>query len=173
MAQRRPPPSWQDEAPGVTTGGFRLSAEVRAHLGSSKHLNRASTRLEAAVPEADVVWVRDSTGVITARFLAEKDNPRADMIFGLAVTSLILFEKAGLLETYEPKGVGFVSVYSRSDAIVDWRACLDPAAEHVEVDASHIGMAVNAQAYGVVAAALERFDAAVPSRRARRARIPA
>jgi iron(III) transport system substrate-binding protein len=61
--------------------------------------------IEAAVPEADVVWVRDSTGVITARFLAEKDNPRADMVFGLAVTSLILFEKAGLLETYEPKGV--------------------------------------------------------------------
>jgi len=26
-----------------------------------------------------------------------------------------------------PAGVGFVSIYSRSDGIVDWRACLDPA----------------------------------------------
>src|SRR5256714_15678259 len=60
--------------------------------------------IEAAVPEAEVVWVRDSTGVITARFLAEKDNPRADIVMGLAVTSLIAFEKQGLLETYEPKG---------------------------------------------------------------------
>src|SRR5882672_9110086 len=60
--------------------------------------------IEAAVPEVEVVWVRDSTGVITARFLAEKDNPRADVVFGLAVTSLILFEKQGLLETYEPNG---------------------------------------------------------------------
>src|SRR4051812_42647401 len=60
--------------------------------------------IEAAVPDVEVVWVRDSTGVITARFLAEKDNPRADIVFGLAVTSLILFEKQGLLETYEPKG---------------------------------------------------------------------
>jgi iron(III) transport system substrate-binding protein len=60
--------------------------------------------IETAVPEVEVVWVRDSTGVITARFLAEKDNPRSDMVFGLAVTSLIAFEKAGLLETYEPKG---------------------------------------------------------------------
>src|SRR5882762_10952961 len=60
--------------------------------------------IEAAVPEVEVVWVRDSTGVITARFLAEKDNPRADMVLGLAVTSLIVFEKQGLLETYEPKG---------------------------------------------------------------------
>src|SRR3989442_454649 len=32
-----------------------------------------------------------------------------------------------------PAAVGFVSIYSRRDAIVDWRACLDPAAEHVEV----------------------------------------
>jgi len=60
--------------------------------------------IEAAVPEVEVVWVRDSTGVITARFLAEKDNPRADVVLGLAVTSLIAFEKMGLMETYEPKG---------------------------------------------------------------------
>jgi pimeloyl-ACP methyl ester carboxylesterase len=58
-----------------------------------------------------------------------------------------------------PDGVGYVSVYSRSDGIVDWRACLDPAAVHVEVDASHIGMAVNAQAFRAVADALERAGA--------------
>src|ERR1043165_4498679 len=60
--------------------------------------------IEAAVPDVEVVWVRDSTGVITARFLAEKDNPRADVVLGLAVTSLIAFEKMGLMEPYEPKG---------------------------------------------------------------------
>jgi iron(III) transport system substrate-binding protein len=60
--------------------------------------------IEKAVPDADVVWVRDSTGVITARFLAEKDNPRADMVMGLAASSLLMFEKAGLLETYKPAG---------------------------------------------------------------------
>lgn len=60
--------------------------------------------IEKAVSEADVVWVRDSTGVITARFLAEKDNPRADMVMGLAASSLLMFEKAGLLEAYKPAG---------------------------------------------------------------------
>ncbi len=44
-------------------------------------------------------------GVITARFLAEKDNPRADMVMGLAASSLLLFEKMSLLETYKPAGV--------------------------------------------------------------------
>jgi len=60
--------------------------------------------IEAAVPGVEVAWVRDSTGVITARVLAEKDNPRADVILGLAATSIIVFEKEGLLETYKPKG---------------------------------------------------------------------
>ena len=53
-----------------------------------------------------------------------------------------------------PSEVEFVSVYSSSDGIVDWRACLDPDAEHVEVEASHVGMAVNAQVYRAIAGAL-------------------
>ncbi len=60
--------------------------------------------IEKAIPGVEVAWVRDSTGVITARFLAEKDNPRADVIVGLAATSIIVFEKEGLLETYKPAG---------------------------------------------------------------------
>jgi iron(III) transport system substrate-binding protein len=61
--------------------------------------------IEAAVPGAEVLWTRDSTGVVTARFLAEKDNPRADLVLGHAATALLLFEKMGLLETYKPAGV--------------------------------------------------------------------
>lgn len=60
--------------------------------------------IEKAVPGVQVDWVRDSTGVITARFLAEKASPKADMILGLAASSLLLFEKEGLLETYKPSG---------------------------------------------------------------------
>lgn len=53
-----------------------------------------------------------------------------------------------------PDDVGFTSIYSRSDGIVAWRACLDPAARHVEVRSSHIGMAVNAHVYREIASAL-------------------
>ncbi len=53
-----------------------------------------------------------------------------------------------------PRGIRFVSIYSRSDGIVEWRACLDPAAEHVEVDSSHIGMSVNADVFRAVGRAL-------------------
>jgi iron(III) transport system substrate-binding protein len=57
---------------------------------------------EADNPTIEISWVRDSTGVITARFLAEKDNPKADVVWGLAATSLLLFKKQGLLEAYTP-----------------------------------------------------------------------
>jgi triacylglycerol lipase len=58
-----------------------------------------------------------------------------------------------------PAGVGMVAVYSRSDGIVDWRACLDPCAdEHVEIASSHLGMAVSPAGWRAVASALHRFD---------------
>ena len=56
-----------------------------------------------------------------------------------------------------PDKLGFVSVYSRSDGIVDWRASLDPKAEQVEVSSSHIGMAVHADTFRAVARALDGF----------------
>ncbi len=54
-------------------------------------------------------------------------------------------------------GVGFVSIYSRNDGVVDWHSCLDPSAEHVEIDASHLGMGVHAGAYRAIADALRGF----------------
>jgi pimeloyl-ACP methyl ester carboxylesterase len=53
-----------------------------------------------------------------------------------------------------PGGVRFVSVFSRSDGVVDWRACLDPAALHVEVDSTHCGMSVHEDVFEVVSRAL-------------------
>jgi pimeloyl-ACP methyl ester carboxylesterase len=65
-----------------------------------------------------------------------------------------------------PAEIPFVSIYSRSDGIVDWRACLHPAAEHVEITCSHLGMAADARAYRAVARGLDAASAG-PRRRAR------
>jgi pimeloyl-ACP methyl ester carboxylesterase len=53
-----------------------------------------------------------------------------------------------------PPEVGYTALYSRTDGIVDWRACLDPAADLVEVRASHVGMGLNAAVYAEVGHAL-------------------
>jgi len=56
-------------------------------------------------PDIKVNKVRDSTGVVTAKLLAEKDNPTADVVWGLAASSLLIAEKQGMLEPYAPKGL--------------------------------------------------------------------
>src|SRR5262245_48734901 len=55
-----------------------------------------------AYPDIELKWVRDSTGVITAKLLAEKSNPQADVVMGVAASSLALLDKNGMLEPYKP-----------------------------------------------------------------------
>jgi len=56
-------------------------------------------------------------------------------------------EYYGLLRAPLTGGMVALMVYSRTDAIVDWRACLDPSARCIEIDGSHCGMAVNPRVY--------------------------
>jgi iron(III) transport system substrate-binding protein len=77
-------------------------------------VNAYKAAFEAANPDIEIAWVRDSTGVITARFLAEKDNPRADMIWGLGASSVALFDSMGLLVPYAPKGLDQIKPVFRS-----------------------------------------------------------
>lgn len=60
---------------------------------------------EAAMPDLELEVLRLSTGDLTARLLAEKDNPQADAIWGTAATSMIIFKNEGMLEPYAPKGL--------------------------------------------------------------------
>jgi iron(III) transport system substrate-binding protein len=53
-------------------------------------------------PNIEIKWVRDSTGVVTAKLLAEKANPQADVVMGVAASSLALLDKNGMLEPYKP-----------------------------------------------------------------------
>ena len=61
--------------------------------------------IETDYPDLDIQWVRDSTGIITAKLLAEKANPQADVVWGLAATSLKLLADEGYFQPYAPKGV--------------------------------------------------------------------
>lgn len=60
---------------------------------------------EKANPDIEIDWVRDSTGIITAKLLAEKENSQADVIWGVSASSLLLLKNEQLLSAYEPKGM--------------------------------------------------------------------
>lgn len=57
-----------------------------------------------------------------------------------------------------PTGIGLLSIYSRQDGIVDWRACLDPAARQLEVASTHCGMVAHAPTLWAVAEAIADFS---------------
>ncbi len=71
----------------------------------AEDLARYAETFTKSNPDIKINWVRDSTGIITAKLLAERDNPQADVIWGLAGTSLLLMKAEGMLEPYAPKGV--------------------------------------------------------------------
>jgi len=74
------------------------------------------------------------------------------------------------LERAFPAAVRYICVYSRTDGIVDWHACLDGAADElVEIQASHCGMAVSRGAYEQVGRALALFAGDGPAPLARAA----
>lgn len=56
--------------------------------------------------------------------------------------------------------VTLTSIYSRRDGIVDWRACIDPLGEAVEVAASHIGLVLDPRSIDAVLTALRAAPAA-------------
>lgn len=106
-------------------GATILSAATAAHAKTdllvytaleADQLKEYEATFEAAHPDIDISWVRDSTGVVTAKLLAEKANPRADVVLGLAATSLMLLQKEGMLMPYAPQGLAEVKPTMRDPA---------------------------------------------------------
>jgi iron(III) transport system substrate-binding protein len=72
--------------------------------------------LNKSLPNLDIKMLRFSTGDIAARFMAEKDNMQADVIWGVAATNQLVFKNAGLLEPYAPKGLDKIQPLFRDKA---------------------------------------------------------
>ena len=71
----------------------------------NEQINKYLATFKEANPDIDVKIVRDSTGIITAKLLAEGANTPADVVWGTAASSLLVLEKRGLIEPYAPKGL--------------------------------------------------------------------
>jgi len=95
-------------ATGLCLGGAASAAAETLTVYTAveaEDLKKYAQRFNEDHPDIEIKWVRDSTGIVTAKLLAEKDNPQADVIWGLAATSLLLMKSQGMLLPYAPKGL--------------------------------------------------------------------
>jgi hypothetical protein len=60
-------------------------------------------------------------------------------------------EVRGWLDADLPEGIPYTSVFSLDDGVIDWRACLDPQAQTIEVSATHMSMGADPEVIDVVA----------------------
>ncbi|HMD52511.1 MAG TPA: alpha/beta hydrolase [Solirubrobacteraceae bacterium] len=100
--------------------------------------------------------VRDALAVSrpvlrTVRWMARLGDLRVPGLFSTACRDGVCCAvfREDLVAPLAP-GISVVSIHSRSDAIVDWRACLEPHGEQVEIDSSHCGMSVHPGVYRVL-----------------------
>lgn len=97
--------------------GRAQAVEITVYTAlEADQLKSYKAAFEKAHPEVTIRWVRDSTGIITAKLLAEKSNLQADVVMGLAATSLMLLEKENLLQAYAPRGLEKVTATMRDPA---------------------------------------------------------
>ncbi|MEM7222262.1 MAG: putative 2-aminoethylphosphonate ABC transporter substrate-binding protein [Pseudomonadota bacterium] len=91
---------------GLLAGQAAAQTELTVYTAvEAEDLKRYAEAFNEDYPDIEIKWVRDSTGIITAKLLAEKNNPQADVVWGLAATSLMLMKGEGMLEPYAPEGL--------------------------------------------------------------------
>ncbi len=60
-------------------------------------------------------------------------------------------ERRFMRDLEAPVRVPTTSIYTRTDGIVHWEACLRPDVRAIEVRSSHVGLALNPEVYSIVA----------------------
>lgn len=135
----------------------------------------------AAAEDGPVTLLGWSRGGVLARELA-REKPslvRAVVTMGTPVRGGVAASSIGPLVTAQtglsaeqiqrlvdrrgrtPIIVPIHAIYSKTDGVVAWQACLDrtsPEVTHHEVESSHIGLGFNAQVYRLVSRILARLE---------------
>jgi triacylglycerol lipase len=75
---------------------------------------------------------------------------------GGVMTSECIYGACGseMLESLKmpvPPHIPYISIYSRTDGVIDWTSCLDPSARHIEIHSTHLGIGNSPRVWRLVA----------------------
>ena len=92
------------------------SGEITVYTAlEDEQVSEYLAKFNETYPDITVNVVRESTGIITAKLIAEKDNPRADVVWGTAASSMMVLDDMEALEPYEPEGCDRILPQFKSD----------------------------------------------------------
>jgi iron(III) transport system substrate-binding protein len=99
-----------------------LSGELTVYTAIEEELIPEYTKsFEEMYPNIKLNMVRDSTGIITAKLLSEGENTSADVVWGLAASSLLALDQKDMLATYTPEGSEkILDLYKDSNEPMKW-----------------------------------------------------
>lgn len=159
---------YRPEGWGLGRNGGDVEAFVRSMI----------VRIERTEPERPVPLIGWSLGGVIAREIARERPDLVEQVitFGSPVVGGPKYTRVGA--TYAARGadldeieamvaernrtpirVPVTAIYTRTDGVVAWRACIDtvnPGTEHVEVRSTHLGMGIHHEVYVTIAQRLAR-----------------
>jgi pimeloyl-ACP methyl ester carboxylesterase len=126
----------------------------------------------SARPESSLVLIGWSLGGYLAREVAREIPHKVEQVFTLGSPVVGGPKYTQLAALYKTQGIDVdwieravadrestplttpvTAIYSKSDGIVAWQACIDqysPNVEHIEIHATHIGLGISADVYRII-----------------------
>jgi len=106
----------------IAIGNSALAVDLIVYTAvEAEDLPKYAANFNEDHPDINIKWVRDSTGIMTAKLLAEKNNPQADLAWGMSGSSLLIFKAEGMLHPYKPKGLENLDTkFYDSDPVPSW-----------------------------------------------------
>lgn len=128
---------------GHSRGGQQCRVAAHRHPDRVEHLITLGAPVRAHLPRQAVL----RASVEAARLLARiRPDPDIDLDA----------DDDYVADLFAPftADVPWTSIWSRRDGVVEWQACVDPAATSIEVDCSHTGLVASRSSFTAIADAV-------------------
>lgn len=87
----------------LTVSGAVAKTDLLVYTAvEADEMRKFKNAFEADHPEITIKWVHGSAGHIASRLLAEKDDPQADVVWGVAASSLLMLAARDYFQGYAP-----------------------------------------------------------------------
>ena len=103
--------------------GFESSKAINIYTAiEEEYISEYIKAFNKKYPDIKVNIIRDSSGVVASKLLVEKDNPRADIIWGVPASNALILEKYNIFEPYKSKNLEKLdeTFYDTKNSVPNW-----------------------------------------------------